>query len=122
MDSPGVGDSERVECVLPALGVVAEVASAVVTDVVDRQVEDLQDGVVGRERAPGLGDLAELVVQRLDGVGRVDDLADRRIEIEERDEPVPTPAPEVDDPPVDGTPGGFELVEASSAAVTVGAV
>ena len=36
-----------------------------------------------------LDDLAVLVVQRLDGVGGVDDLADRRGELEERDEPLP---------------------------------
>jgi len=36
--------------------------------VVDGQVEDLEHGVIGGERASGLGHLAELEVQRLDGI------------------------------------------------------
>jgi len=44
-----VGDGERVECLFPALGVAAEFASSVVADVVDGEVEDLEDGVVGGE-------------------------------------------------------------------------
>jgi hypothetical protein len=37
-----------------------------VLDVDDGEPQQLDDGVVGREVAAGLGDLAELVVQRLD--------------------------------------------------------
>jgi hypothetical protein len=42
-------------------------AGALVLDVDDRQPEQLDDGVVGREVAAGLGDLPQLVVQRLPG-------------------------------------------------------
>jgi len=38
-------------------------AGPLVLDVDDRQPQQLDDGVVGREVAAGLGDLAELVVQ-----------------------------------------------------------
>jgi hypothetical protein len=41
-------------------------AGALVLDVDDGEPEQLDGGVVGREVAAGLGDLAELVVQRLD--------------------------------------------------------
>jgi hypothetical protein len=41
-------------------------AGALVLDVDDGEPQELDDGVVGREVAAGLGDLAELVVQRLD--------------------------------------------------------
>lgn len=36
-----------------------------------------------------LGDLAQLVVQRLDAVGRVDDAPEHRREVQEQDEPLP---------------------------------
>ena len=57
------------------MGMGSEVAASVVSDVGDGEVEDLQHGVVGRERAPRFGDFAELVVQRLDGVGIRYDIA-----------------------------------------------
>ena len=76
VDASGEGDGERVECLAPALGVGSELASSVVADVVDCQVQDLVDGIVGGERASGFGDFAELVVHGFDGVGGVDDLAD----------------------------------------------
>jgi hypothetical protein len=41
-------------------------AGALVLDVDDREPQQLDDGVVAGEVAAGLGDLAELVVQRLD--------------------------------------------------------
>jgi len=41
-------------------------AGALVLDVDDGEPEQLDGGVVGREVAPGPGDLAELVVQGLD--------------------------------------------------------
>ena len=43
-----------------------------------------------------LGDLAQLVVQRLDRVGGVDHLACGRCEVQERDEPVPCLLPSLD--------------------------
>jgi hypothetical protein len=58
--------------------------------------EELDDGVVGREVAAGLGDLAELVVQRLDGVGGVEQPADGGAEGEERGEGVPGVLPDPD--------------------------
>jgi hypothetical protein len=42
-------------------------ARSLVLDVDDGEPEQLDDGVVGREVAAGLGDLAELVGQALDG-------------------------------------------------------
>ena len=45
-------------------------------DVHRRQVQHFQEAVVGREDGLGLGDLAELAVKALNGVGRVDDPAD----------------------------------------------
>jgi hypothetical protein len=83
-DSSWVGDGEFVECFAPAhdalsldeaCGLVVAfagfgpaggtLAGPFVFDVDDRQPQQLDDGVVGREVAAGLGDLAELVVQRL---------------------------------------------------------
>ena len=58
----------------------AEFSSSVVADAADRHVEDLEHGVLGREMPLGLGHFAELVVQRLDRVGGVDDLADCGVE------------------------------------------
>jgi hypothetical protein len=55
--------------VRPLAGLLAAglaLACSFVLDVDDREPEQLDDGVVGREVAAGLGDLAELVVQRLD--------------------------------------------------------
>ena len=75
VEASGEGDGERVECLFPSLGSGAEFTSSVVPDVADRQIEDLQHGVFGGEMPPGFGDLAELVVQRLYGVGRVNDFA-----------------------------------------------
>jgi hypothetical protein len=51
-------------------------AGAFVFDVADRQPEQLDDGVVVREVPPVLDDLSELVVEGLDRVRGVDDLAD----------------------------------------------
>jgi transposase-like protein len=62
-------DGERVECSCPAVGAGAELAAAGGADVADGEVEDLQHSVLGREVPAGLGDLAELVVEALDGVG-----------------------------------------------------
>jgi hypothetical protein len=85
-DSSWVGGVEFVECFAPshdplsfdeACGLVVALAGflppggalagALVLDVDDRQPEQLDDGVVGREVAAGLGDLPQLVVQRLPG-------------------------------------------------------
>ncbi len=92
-EAVGECDCERVECLGPALGVGAELAAAVVADVADCEVEDLQDGVFGWEVSFRFGDFAELVVQRFDGVGGVNDFADCRVEFEERYEPFPVPTP-----------------------------
>ena len=93
-DSSWVGDVEFVECFAPAhdalsldeaCGLVAALAGFVpacgsfpgslVLDVADRQPEQLDHGGVVGEVAAVLDDLAQLVVQRLDGVRGVDDLA-----------------------------------------------
>ena len=65
------------------------VAGAFVFDVADGQPEQLDHGVVVGEVAAVLDDLPELVVQRLDRVGGVDDLAELGRERQERDEPLP---------------------------------
>ena len=49
-------DSERVECLFPALGPGAEVTSSRGSNVAYREVEDLEYGVVGGKMAPGFGD------------------------------------------------------------------
>src|SRR3954452_10779238 len=49
---------------------------------------EFDSGVVVREVAPVLDDLAELIVQRLHTVGGVDDPAQRRRELQKRDEPL----------------------------------
>ena len=59
-------------------------SGAFVLDVADRQPQQLDDGVVVGEVAPVLDDLAELVVQRLDRIGGVDDLAECGWELQER--------------------------------------
>ena len=46
-------------------------AGAFVFDVADRQPQQLDYRVIGREMAAVLCDFAQLVVQRFDGVGRV---------------------------------------------------
>ena len=59
----------------------------------------------------GFGDLTELIVQRFDGVGGVDDLANRGFEGEERGEPFPVPSPQVDDGRILVSPLDVEVVE-----------
>jgi hypothetical protein len=71
-------------------------AGAFVLDVDDGEPEHLDDGVVAGEVASGFGDLAELVVQALDGVGGVEQPPDRPGEREERDERVPGVFPDPD--------------------------
>jgi hypothetical protein len=106
-EAVGVGDGEGAEGLFPAVHDLAfdefagcfagssgcslflgSGACAFVFDVADRQPEEFDDGVVGGEVAAVLDDLAELVVQRLDRVCRVDDLADLWWERQERDEPL----------------------------------
>jgi hypothetical protein len=83
--SAGIGDVEFAEGLAPAHDALAlddpgglvgplaallaagfALAGSFVLDVDDGEPGQLDDGVVGREVAAGLGDLAELVVQRLD--------------------------------------------------------
>ena len=64
-----------------------------VLDVADRQPQQFDRRLVGGEVAAVLGDLAQLVVQRLDRVGGVDDPAQGRGEGQEGDEPLPGPLP-----------------------------
>ena len=60
---------------------------------------------------PGFGDLAELVVQRLYGVGRVNDFADGGVEGQERTEAFPVASPQINDRRILSAPFGFEVVE-----------
>ena len=84
----------------------------------DGQVEDLEHGIAGGEMSSGFGDLAELIVQRFDGVGGVDDLADRGFEGEERGEPFPVPSPQVDDGRILVSPLDVKVVEGIGAAAS----
>jgi hypothetical protein len=95
--------------VLQAAG--GALARPFVLDVDDGEPEQLDDGVVAGEVAAGLGDLAELVVQALDAVGGVEQLADRRGEGQERGELLPGVFPDPDGlrvllPPGRGGEGG----------------
>ena len=65
-------------------GFLCAFSGSAVLDVADGQLQQLDDGRVGGEVAAGLDDLAQLVVQRLDRVRRVDHLADRRPERHDR--------------------------------------
>jgi hypothetical protein len=71
-------------------------AGTLVLDVDDGQPEQLDHGVIAGEVASGFGDLAELVVQRLDAVGGVEQLAGRGAEGQERDELRPGGLPDPD--------------------------
>jgi hypothetical protein len=62
----------------------------------EREPQQLERRVLGREVPAGLDDLAELPVDGLDRVRRVDDLADVFGEREERREPLPVPSPRYD--------------------------
>ena len=73
VDSVGERYDERVECLSPALGVGSERAASGGAGVAEGEVEDLVDGVIGGERSACLCDFAELIVERLDGVGGVNE-------------------------------------------------
>jgi len=129
-DSAWVGGVEFVEGFAPshgalsfdeAYGLVGALAGFVppggalagpfVLDVDDRQPQQLDDGVVGGEVAAGLGDLAQLVVQRLDAVGGVQQLAHARAERQERGEALPGVFPD---------PGGLGVFASMSDSVFAG--
>ena len=63
------------------------------TGVADRQPQQLDHRLIGGEVAAVLGDLAQLVVQRLDAVGGVDDTPEHRREVQEGSESLPGPLP-----------------------------
>ncbi len=121
VEASGEGDDERVERLFPTLGSGAEFTSSVVSDIADGQVEDLEYGVTGGEMPAGLGDLAELIVQRLDGVGGVDDLADRSVEGQEGGEPFPVASPQIDNRRILPPHSVSKTPRASVAASTVAA-
>jgi len=60
------------------------------------QPDQLAGRVVAGEMPAGLDDLADLGVDAFDRIGRVDHPADLRRKGEERDHPVPRPAPSSD--------------------------
>ena len=68
-ESAGEVDFEEVECPFPAPGAGAEITASFVADVAGGEAQQLQRGLVGREVAAGLGDLAELEVDRLHEIG-----------------------------------------------------
>ena len=77
----------------------------------DGQVEDLQRGLLGREVSSSANGLPEPGVQRLDPVGRVDQLPDLDWEVEERHELRPEPFPHPDHRRILLPPGAGELGE-----------
>ena len=90
----GPGASPTCAPVLGGLaGLLGSLVGPFVLDVADRQPQELDGGVIAGEVAAVLGDLAQLVVQRLDGVGGVDDPAQGRGEDQEGREPLPGPLP-----------------------------
>ena len=93
------------------LGSGAEFTSSVVPDVADRQNRGSSARRLPWGNAPGFGDLAELVVQRLYGVGRVNDFADGGVEGQERTEAFPVASPQINDRRILSALFGFEVVE-----------
>jgi hypothetical protein len=77
-----------------------------------REVEALERGLVGGEVPAGPDCSSEPGVERLDGVGAEDHLADFDLEREEGHELGPGVLPEPHDPRVALSPGGAELDEA----------
>lgn len=112
VDSVGVGGGELGQGLLPVGGDLSLDESALgparvggrvlllgalrgpaVLDVADRQPQQFDRRLVGGEVAAVLGDLAQLVVQRLDRVGGVGDPAQGRGEGQEGGVPLPGPLP-----------------------------
>src|SRR3954447_9083546 len=92
VEAAGEHDVELVEGDLPVVAGAAFVAGGLGSfsaEVADAEVEQLDEGFVGREVTAGFGDLAELVVDALDHVRGVDDLADLQGKGEERDHLLP---------------------------------
>ena len=87
LDEAGLGFAVAVRDLVG--GFLGAFPRAFVLDVHDRQPEQLDRGVIVGEVAAVLDDLAALVVQRLDAVGRVNDFAQSGSERQERDEPFP---------------------------------
>src|SRR5688572_22078609 len=88
----GEHDIELVERGPPAAGgqsSASGLAGVVDAEVAAAEVEQFEQGLVGGEVSAGLADLAEPVVDALDHVRGVDDLADLRWEREERDDLLP---------------------------------
>jgi hypothetical protein len=83
-------------------------------DVFEAQVEELEKRVDGGEKIPVAADLAKRAVERLDGIGGVDDFADLRGEVEEGGELVPVGLPAAADGGVFGIVGGAEGFQRAS--------
>src|SRR4026209_1741558 len=91
--SAGEVDGELVEC----LGPVLDRVGPFLLGVAEGEPQQFEGGVVGREVATVLDDLAQLAVDGFDRVRRVDDPTDRFGEGEERDEPFPVASPQLAD-------------------------
>lgn len=103
-----VGDGKLIHRLSPLLGCTPPVGR----DVAQRQPDQLGSRVVAREVTSRLDDLAQPRVDALDGVGRVDHPANGRCEREERDHPIPGPAPSGHHRRELAAPGpGFEGIE-----------
>ena len=86
-------DSKLIQCGFP----IPNRHRPFLADVIQGQIEQLEHFVVGWERSSGLGDVAQTHVDGLDGVGRVNHLANVRREFKERDQARPVSPPRLAD-------------------------
>ncbi len=85
----GIEDRELVHCFLPVSGRTFPVGC----DIAQGQPDQLGGRIVAREMPESLDDLAQPGIDALDGIGRIDHLADRRRECKERNHAIPGQAP-----------------------------
>lgn len=93
VDFVGEVDGELVEGELPFLDGVGPLQLGSH----QRQPQQLEGGVLGREVTSVLDDLAQLTIHSLNGIGGVYDSADLGREREERDDPLPIATPGLGD-------------------------
>ena len=75
------------------LRILEPLSCPLVLDIADRQPQHLHRRRIRGEMASGLGDLAQLVVHRLNRIRRVNDLPQLGRELQKRGEPLPRVAP-----------------------------
>ena len=93
MDSRPKQDVKLVESGFPIL----DRHAPFLTEIPEAEVEQFDQGFVIGEAAPNLDQSSEAHVDRLDGIGGVDDFPDFRWKVEERDQPAPITPPGLTD-------------------------